>query len=146
MSGSYATQDPCLIALYGTNSTKHGQHSEGARVKGKIVRKVPPERPRIFSGRVICLALVRVDQFYLHLGSRTSLGPFSSAISSIRDHYSQGETMGIAGYRICRGSCRAGGMRAPVRNNCGHTDWTDSSGRVFHTALLVANLRYRPNW
>lgn len=48
MSGSYATQDPCLIALYGTNSTKHGQHSEGARVKGKIVRKVPPERPRIF--------------------------------------------------------------------------------------------------
>ncbi len=53
--------------------------------------------------------------------------------------------MGIVGNRLHRRSRRAGRVRAPVRDRGGHTPWTDSPGRVFHPALLVANLRHRPH-
>lgn len=53
--------------------------------------------------------------------------------------------MGIAGNRIHRGSRPAGRVRALVCDRAGDTAWPGSSGRVFHPALLVANLRDRPN-
>ena len=120
--------------------------SEGARVKGKIVRNVPPERPRIFPAALFAWLVFVSINFVCTL----VLGLLSARFLP-RYHQSVITTLGekpwaSAGNRTCRGSCRAGGMRAPVSNNCGHTDWTDSSGRVFHTALLVANLCYRPNW
>lgn len=53
--------------------------------------------------------------------------------------------MGIAGNRIHRRSRRARPVRAPVRDRAGHTACPDSHDRVFHSALLVANLRHRPD-
>ena len=119
--------------------------SEGARISGKIVRNVPPERPKVFSRRVLRLARTCIDQFCLHLDPGIALVPLPAALSSIRHHDSQGQVMGIAGDRIRRCSRCAARLHASVRDRTGNTAWPDSPGRVFHTALLVAHLRDRPH-
>jgi cytoskeletal protein CcmA (bactofilin family) len=119
--------------------------SEGARINGKIVTKHPAGKAADFAGRVLRLARIRRDQFCLHLDPGASLGPFSAAISSIRHHYFKGEAMGIAGDRVYCRSRGAGRVRAPVRDRAGDTACSDSPVRFFHPALLVANLRDRPD-
>jgi cytoskeletal protein CcmA (bactofilin family) len=119
--------------------------SEGARINGKIVRNVPPGKAAAFSRRVVRLARIRVDQFCQHLDPGAALRPFSSTLSPIRHHYSQGEAMGVLGVRIYRRCRTAGRLRAAVRDHLGNTAGPDSPARVFYPALLVANLRDRPN-
>ena len=68
-------------------SRREASLSEGAHISGKIVRNVPPKNAAAFSGGVLRMAWVRVNQFYLYVDPGPALGAFSAEISPIRGHH-----------------------------------------------------------
>jgi hypothetical protein len=127
-------------------SGREASVSEGARIKGKMVRNVPPPRPRFFPAAffawLVFISLNFVCTLILGLLSVRFLPRYhQTVITTLSDR-----PMDIAGSRIRRRSRRAGAVRFPVRNRAGDTARRDSPGRVFHPALLVAHFRHRADW
>ena len=65
----------------------HSPHKTPQKGSQQNRQKRPAEKAAAFSGGVLRVAWVRVNQFSLYVDPGPSLGTFSSKISPIRGHY-----------------------------------------------------------
>jgi hypothetical protein len=118
--------------------------SEGARINGKIVRNSPPERPRIFPAAffawLIFVAINLICTLILGLLSARFLPRYhQSVITTLREKPWASLGIGFIAAVVVPVVCAllfATVLAIPLAL---------IPVRVFHPALLVANLRYCPN-
>ncbi len=119
--------------------------SEGARIRGKIVRNVPPKRPRIFPAAFFAwlgfVSINFISTLILGLLSVRFLPRFhQSVVTTLSERPWLSLGIGFVAAVVA-----AGCVQPFVCDRRRHSPRTHSFDRVFHHALLGTNLRDRPN-